>query len=123
MKLLDTSVIIGLLRGDQEIEQLVENEEETFCTCFPVQCELYRGTRIPRRTEEGHREVNLLLDELEQIKSGRESAKKVAELREKYPEINSFDLMIAGTCLANNVEIITKDNDFEKITELKVQKI
>lgn len=123
MKLLDTSVIIGLLRGDQEIDELVESEEEKFCTCFPVQCELYRGTKIARRTEEGQKEVNLLLDELEQVKSGTESAKEVAELREKYPGINNFDLMIAGICLANNVGIITKDDDFEKIEELNVQEI
>lgn len=118
MKLLDTSVAIGLLRGEQEIEKLVAEEEETLSTCFPVQCELYRGTKLARRTEEGEKEVNLLLDELEHLESGKESAKKVAQLRGKYPEINSFDLMIAGICLANNVEIITKDKDFKKIEQI-----
>lgn len=120
MKLLDTSVIIGLLRGEKEIEELVA-EEENFCTCFPVQFELYRGTKIARRTEKGEKEVESLLNELENLEAGKESAKKVAELREKYSEINIFDLMIAGICIANNSEIITKDEDFEKIEEIDAQ--
>jgi len=120
LKLLDTSAVIGLLRGEKEIEALVAKQEETLCTCFPVQCELYRGTRIARRTEEGEKEVELLLDELEHLEADKLSAKKVAELREKYPKIKSFDLMIAGICIANNAKIITKDEDFEKIEELEV---
>jgi predicted nucleic acid-binding protein len=123
LKLLDTSVIIGLLRGGKVIEELVANEEETLCTCFPVQCELYRGTKLARKTEEGEKEVQSLLDELEHLEANKQSAKKVAELREKYPEIKVFDLMIAGICIANNTEIITKDKDFEKIEELNFQTV
>lgn len=119
MKLLDTSVVINLLRGDEQVKRLVENEEETFCSCFPVQCELYRGIRLARKTEEGEKEVEALLDQLETLEATKESAKKVAELRWKYPGINSFDLMIAGICIANNSSILTKDSDFEKIEELE----
>lgn len=121
MKLLDTSVIIGLLRGEQQIEELVAEEEDTLCICFPVQLELYRGTKLARRTEEGEKEVEKLLDELEHIEAGKEAAKKVAELKENYPEIKTFDLMIAGICLANDTKIITKDKDFEQIKDLEAQ--
>lgn len=123
MKLLDTSVIIGLLRGEEKTKELAADEEETQCTCFPIQYELYRGTRLARNTEEGKKEVESLMDELETLELGKEAARKVAELREKYPEINSFDLMIAGICIANNTEIITKDKDFAKIDELNIQKV
>lgn len=122
MKLLDTSVVIGLLRGEKDVEDLVAEEEETLCTCFPVQCELFRGTKIARKTKEGEKEVESLLNELKHLEADKKSAKKVAELREKYPEIKSFDLIIAGICLANNAEIITKDKDFEEIKELQVLK-
>lgn len=121
MKLLDTSVIIGLLRGEERIEKLVETEGETLCTCFPVQCELYRGTRLARRTEEGEEEVEALLDQLESLETGNESARKVAELKEEYPGISSFDLMIAGTCLAHDCSIVTKDSDFRNIQELETE--
>lgn len=121
MKLLDTSIVIRLLRGEEEeIEKFLTEEEETLCTCFPVQCELYRGTRLARKTEEGENQVEALLNELEHLEAGKESAKKVTKLRDKYPETKTFDLMIAGICLANNAVIITKDKDFEKIEELEV---
>lgn len=66
--------------------------------------------------------MEALLDELEHLEAGKESAKKLNELRDKYPETKTFDLMIAGICLANNAPIITKDKDFEKIKELEVLK-
>jgi predicted nucleic acid-binding protein len=121
--MLDTSAVIGLLRGEKEIEEFLAKEEESLCTCFPVQCELYRGTKLARKTEEGEKEVESLLDELEHIEAGKDAAKKVSDLREKYPEINSFDLMIAGICLTKNTEIITKDQDFKEIEEINVQTI
>ena len=123
LKLLDTSAVIGLLRGEEEIEELVTQEDETLGTCFPVLCELYRGTRLARKTEKGEKEVESLLNELENLEAGDEAAKKVAVLKEKYPEIKTFDLMIAGVCIANNAEIITGDKDFEKIDELDTQLI
>jgi len=123
LKLLDTSVIIGLLRGEEKVEELLDGEEETLCACFPVQCELYLGTRLARRTEEGEKEVESLLEELENLEADRESAKKVAELRQKYENINAFDLMIAGICLAKDASIVTKDTDFRKIEELEVEEI
>lgn len=119
MKLLDTSVLVGLLRGEEKVRELVKYEDETMCTCFPVEFELYRGTKLARKTEEGEIEVESLLDELKHLQADKKSAKKVAELRESYPELKTFDLMIAGICLANNTEIITKDEDFEKIDELE----
>jgi predicted nucleic acid-binding protein len=123
LKLLDTSAVIALLRGDEKIEEIVAEDNATFCTCFPVQCELYRGTKLARRTKEGEKEVESLLDELEHLEAGNEAAKKVAKLKGKYAEISDFDLMIAGICLVNDVEIITKDHDFKKIQNLKVQTI
>lgn len=123
LKLADTSVIIGLLRGNQEIEELVAEEDETLCSCFPVEYELYRGTKLARETEQGEKEVEALIDQLENLDANIESARKTAELKEKYPEISTFDLMIAGICITHNASIITKDSDFEDIEELEVEKI
>ncbi|MFB6199366.1 MAG: type II toxin-antitoxin system VapC family toxin [Candidatus Nanohaloarchaea archaeon] len=121
MKLLDTSVIIGLLRGEEKAEEIIENEDETLCTCSPIQCELYRGTKLARKTEEGEKEVEALINQLENLEATKESAKKVAELQEKYPEINTFDLMIAAISLSHQASLITKDKDFQKIEELETK--
>jgi len=120
MILADTSVLIDLLRGEIKAEKLEEYGE--IATCFPVQCELYKGTKIARNTEEGEKQVKKLLERLEELESGPKAAKKFSELRQKYSDINDFDLMIAGICLANNADFITQDKDFEKIEELNCEK-
>ena len=120
MILADTSVLIDLLRGGIKAEKLEEYGE--IATCFPVQCELYKGAKIARNTEEGEKQVKKLLERLEELESGPKAAKKFSELRQKYSDINDFDLMIAGICLANNADLITQDKDFEKIEELNSEK-
>jgi predicted nucleic acid-binding protein len=117
MILADTSVLIDLLRGEIKAKQLEEYGE--IATCFPIQCELYKGTKIARNTEEGEKQVKKLLERLKGLEAGPKAAKKFSELRQKYSDINDFDLMIAGICIANNADILTQDSDFEKIEELK----
>ena len=119
MKVADTSVLIDLLRGEKEIEKKILTEEEELHTCFPIKCELYRGTELARKTKEGKKEVTRLLEELHTLEADTESAEKVAELKNKYPDINSFDLMIAGICISHNAKLLTRDRDFQKITELE----
>lgn len=121
MKLLDTSVVIGLLRGEEEVEEMLESEDETLCTCFPIQVELFRGTRLARRTGKGEEEVERLMDQLEDLEAGRESARKAAELKEEYPGMNGFDLMIAGICVSHDTALVTKDSDFQRVEELETR--
>lgn len=121
LKILDSSILIDLLRGEKEVEKLVAEEEEQLCSCFPVSCELYRGTKLARRTEEGRKEVKGLLEEMKTLEADDKSASHVAELRRKYTEISTFDLMIAGIAIRHSAEIITKDTDFQKIEELDAE--
>jgi len=117
MILADTSVLIDLLRGEIRAEKLEEHGE--IATCFPIQCELYKGTKVARNTEKGEKEVKKLIERLEELETGPKAAKKFSELRQKYRDINDFDLMIAAICIANNAAILTQDKDFEKIEEIK----
>jgi predicted nucleic acid-binding protein len=119
MILVDTSVFIDLLQGKIEAEK--PEEHENLATCFPVQCELYKGTRIARNTEKGEKQVRKLLDTMDELEADRESAEKFAGLREKYPEINELDLMIAGICLSNGASILSQNEDFHEIEELEVR--
>ncbi len=117
MILADTSVLIGLLRGDIEAEE-IENRGK-IATCYPVECELYKGTRIARNTEKGVRQVEKLLDRIGELKADRESARKFSELKQNYTEINELDLMIAGICLSHGAALLTRDEDFREIQELE----
>jgi len=117
MNVVDTSVLIDLLRGKISAEKL-ENFD-TLSTCYPIQCELFKGTRIARNTKEGEKQVEKLLQRLNTLKSGKNEAKKFAELKEAYPELSEFDLMIASICISHNAALLTQDSDFKKIEELE----
>jgi len=121
MILVDTSVFIDLLRGKIEAEKL--EEHGNLATCFPVRCELYRGTRIARSTEKVEKQVRKLVETMDEVEADRESAEKSAGLREKYPEINELDLLIAGICLSNGASILSQDEDFHEIEELEVKSL
>lgn len=118
MKLLDTSVLIDLLRGEKEINKEITETGKTFCTCFPIKYELYKGTKLARKTKKGEKEVTKMIEELQNLEANSEAAKKTAELEDNYPNISPFDLMIAAICITHQAEIITKDRDFNKIDEL-----
>jgi len=118
LKLLDTSILIGLLRGDENIEEAVSETDEKLSTCFPVKYELYRGTKLARETEEGEKQVEKLINELEALEANSKAAKKTSELKQEHPEVELFDLMIAGICIVHEAEILTRDRDFNKIDKL-----
>ena len=118
LKLLDTSILIGLLRGDENIEKAVSETDEKLSTCFPIKYELYRGTKLARKTEEGEKQVEKMINELETLRANSKAARKTSELKQEYPDVELFDLMIAAICIAHEAEILTKDRDFNKIDEL-----
>jgi len=115
MKVADTSVLIDFLRGKVEAEKL-----GNVATCFPIECELYTGTKMARNTEEGEKQVEKLLQRTGSLEADEEAARKFSELTQKYPEISDFDLMIASICIANGTELMTQDADFEEIEELNL---
>jgi predicted nucleic acid-binding protein len=116
--LADTSALIGLLRGDVEAEE-IENHGK-IATCYPVQCELFKGTRIARNTEKGEKQVEKLLDRIGGLEADREAARNFSELKQKYPEISELDLMIAGICLSHGASLMTRDEDFKEIDEVEI---
>jgi predicted nucleic acid-binding protein len=54
---------------------------------------------------------------MEWLEVGRESAWRVAKLKEDCPDISTFDLMIAGICLSHDVGFITRESDFQEVEE------
>jgi predicted nucleic acid-binding protein len=81
MILVDTSVLIDLLRGKIEAEK--PEEHGNLAKCFLVQCELYRGTKIARNTEKGEKQVRKLVETMDELQADRESAEKIRRAQEK----------------------------------------
>lgn len=117
MVIADTSVLIDLLRGSIKSKELQEYGEIE--TCFPIQCELYKGTQLARKTEKGQKEVEKLNQILHNLEANQESAKIFAKLQHEYKEINELDLMIASIAQAHNKKLLTNDRDFQEIKEIE----
>jgi hypothetical protein len=120
MKLLDTSILIRILRGDETVRALLnELEGEELCTTTLTQFELLSRAYHRGLTKEAGvirrllRSLNLLL--LDAGASERASQIMGSLLRAGRP-VNAIDVLIAGIALDQEVnELITCDNDFKII--------
>lgn len=116
---LDTSVIIDLFRGDEEIEDLLSEMEGVFAVSYPIVCELYKGAYMSSKPEKGVNEIEKFIENVHLLESGSVAAKEFGRLHEKYPGKNDFDLMVASVCISEGAELLTRDDDFEGIEELE----
>jgi len=119
MILADTSVLIDILRG--ELEASRAEKHGRIATCYLVEAELYKGTRLARQTTMGEKQVGKIVQRTGRLEATLDSARKFAELKQKYTDIDDIDLMIAGICISNESSIVTRDSDFQKIEELDTE--
>ncbi|MBO3768643.1 MAG: type II toxin-antitoxin system VapC family toxin [Thermoproteota archaeon] len=122
MRLLDTSAMISVLRGDEEVKSIVENTTEELCTTTITRFELF--SRIYHRgLVKEEKVLRRLIKGLALLTFDEESSDKAAEimgflLRVGKP-VNVIDVLIAGIAVANGVEeIVTRDRDFKTIEDV-----
>ena len=130
MKVVDTTFIIGLLRGDQEtIKKAAELDREggaatTSVNIFEVSYGVYRSmTEIDRRLEESLRVFsNLDIFPLD-FRAAIKAAEISGTMDREGTSIDPFDSLVAGIAITNGAEaIVTRNIDhFERIEELKVE--
>lgn len=123
MRILDTSVIIGILRGEPEIKGLVEElKSEEIATTVLTYFEIF--SRIYHRNLKGEeRIVRRMLRLMPILELDEAAADKAAEIMGRLLKIgkpiNAIDILISGIALANGIEeIITRDSDFKIIEEV-----
>ncbi|MEM2122686.1 MAG: type II toxin-antitoxin system VapC family toxin [Candidatus Bathyarchaeia archaeon] len=123
MKLLDTSIIISILRGDEEVRDLVERlNKGSLCTTTITQFELFSRIYHKGLIKEGII-LKRLIKSLALLTFDEDSSDKAAQimgiLLKAGRPINVIDVLVAGIALANGVEdIITRDEDFKVIEEI-----
>lgn len=123
MKLLDTSIIISILRGDEKIKDVVEKlNKESFCTTTITQFELFSRIYHKGLIKEGMI-IKRLIKSLTLLTLDEDSSDKAAQIMSSLLKagkpINVIDVLIAGIALSNGIEeIITKDKDFKTIEEV-----
>ncbi|MEM2760968.1 MAG: type II toxin-antitoxin system VapC family toxin [Nitrososphaerales archaeon] len=125
----DTSVLIALERRDIEvgnkIQELLNNYRLPPSTTFLNLFEFLLGIKLkPPRNAKGSVEY---VRKFRILNTTERTAELLAELKVKYDReglvLSLADLVIASLVIENDMILVTRDGDFEKIQELKMELI
>lgn len=125
MIVFDTSALIDLFRGKNEILQSVDDDIASTAVSYH---EIYVGIKRQKaRAEEKF--FRRLFSDIKILDLDIASAKRSSEIMSRLMalgiSVNAFDVLIAGIAESNGAEaIVTRDKDFEaiaKVTELNIK--
>lgn len=126
--LVDTSVVVGYLRGKEEAIELLDSMEGEINSSYVCLAELYEG--IARATDQTKAEeaVQKFFNSLSNIYSVDENVAKQfgtlrAQLKKKGNIIEDLDLLIAATALVHNLTLLTfNKKHFTHVENLSIHK-
>ena len=125
MIVLDTSALIDLFRGKNDILKSIDNDMASTAVSYH---EIYVGIKRQKaRAEEKF--FRRLFSDIKILDLDKASAERSSEIMSRLMtlgiSVNAFDVLIAGIAEANGAEtIITRDKDFEsiaKVTDLNIK--
>lgn len=124
---LDTSAIIDIFKGEENIKKFLENNKEPLAVTIMSYLELFFGLNPenPKHAIEGsyYREFFKSLYNVNLSKNSCEEASKIFwNLKKEGKTIEQFDCVIAALFIANGInKILTRNQKhFEKIKKLNV---
>lgn len=128
MYCLDTNIIVGILRGDENainsVKQAVSRGERLAITWLTV-CELYKGVFQTTQPSEHKKQVDSLIASLATLDFNADACmfygKTYAILKKSGKLTQEFDLLIASIAVAHRCTLVTRNlRDFTNIPELSV---
>jgi tRNA(fMet)-specific endonuclease VapC len=130
MTILDTDIIVALLKGTPDAIQKITSIEEKgqiISTTIVTVYELLKGAYLSCRCDENLARVTDVISNIQifdlTFNVCEEAAKIYKELKTKGKLIGEFDILIAAITRTNNEELVTRDETFELlIPESKLQK-
>ncbi|MDG6996340.1 MAG: type II toxin-antitoxin system VapC family toxin [Nitrososphaerota archaeon] len=129
MVVLDTDIIVGLLKGNSEaideVRRLEENGESLSTTLITAY-ELMKGAYISSKPDENLARVQDSISTLRVLELSlvacEEAAKIYRQLKEKGVLIGEFDVLIAATAISNDEPLMTRDTHFRSIKGTRIIK-
>lgn len=114
---LDTDIIIELLKDNEKIVAKLHSHEAEFLTTPINVLEIWSG-----RKEIESQKIDSLINNLYITSINKEEAKKAGdmtkELREKGEIIDMRDIIIASSCIQNNISLMTLNTKhFERLKQ------
>jgi tRNA(fMet)-specific endonuclease VapC len=129
LAILDTDILVSLLKGDSDaIEKIktLEDRGEQLSTTIVTACELLKGAYISSRSDENLVKVRDSISTLQVLELSlvacEEAAKIYKWLKEKGDLIGEFDILIAAITRSHDEMLVTRDEHFRSIREFKIIK-
>ncbi len=127
---LDSSAIISYLKGDEKVREVIESADEVFtssiCAFETLVGESYARIKKFRSGNEASAFLEGTVIVPFNEKDAELAAEAQAKLVAKGTTQNAIDVLIAASAARSNIEIVTKDRDYDAIQEvmnLRVKKI
>ncbi len=122
MTVLDTNFLIDVLRDKHNPEAILDRIDHPKTTTINI-FELYFGAERSVKKEESISNINSLIKSMEILEFDISAAVKTANIHAKLKNsgrtLEIEDLFIAGIVMANNEELLTRDDHFSRIPGLK----
>ena len=121
---LDTSVLVDVLRERQDVFQELSRIRQTHTSvpCLPFITTFEMLLRVQDASAQAQDRTRELLLRYPQLETSKRTAEILANLRRKYDRkglhLPFADLFSASQAIENNVTLVTRDKDFERIEEL-----
>ncbi len=128
MVVVDTTFIIDIMKKDSEAlekaEELEEGSEEVRVPS-PVIFELWEGIeRSENPLEEKIRVMRVIESFLGvpfDFKHARAAGKRSAKLLDEGKVLDPLDILIGGTAVAEDETLVTRDGDFDRISDIEIE--
>lgn len=123
--LIDSSVFIGNFRQRIEAKQLIDRVANEMCTSSLVLAELLEGLERSKNKKTVFGQIREIIDSIKIYNFSLKEAKIFGYLRSLLKArgeiIGDIDLLIAATCIANDLSLVTLNvNHFKRIKGLKI---
>ncbi len=125
-KLVDTNVIIRVLKGQTELFSLFDDMEKLFVSSISIG-ELMYGAELSKKLDFNRELYFDFCNQMKIIYVDSDIAKNYGKIKAQLKKIGhpipENDIWIAATAIAANLTLVTADSDFENIEGLIIEKL
>ncbi len=129
MACLDTDILVELMKGDGEAIKTVERLDktgQTVKTTAITAYELLKGAAISSRPAQNLVRVRGLLSSIEilslELGACEQASAVYADLRGAGEMVGEFDILIAAIAMYNGEPLVSRDEHFRPVQNLKLRK-
>jgi tRNA(fMet)-specific endonuclease VapC len=129
LPVLDTDILVSLLKGSPEATEKIRTLEESgepLSTTIVTAYELLKGAQVSSKSEENLSKVRDSISSLQVLELSlvacEEASKIYKQLKENGKLIAEFDVIIGAITLSRDESLVTRDRHFRSIKGIRIIK-